>query len=89
MARGKEGWGEKEDKEGHFDNGCKEPNVVAGLCIRHKLNEAANIDMKELHADYTDITVRESEIITKLTADLKELDDTSFCNSFCGHLAAI
>ena len=39
--------------------------------------------------DYTDITVRESEIITKLTADLKELDDTSFCNSFCGHLAAI
>ena len=38
MARGKEGWGEKEDKEGHFDNGCtKEPNVVAGLCIRHKL----------------------------------------------------
>ena len=42
MARGKEGWGEKQDKEGHFDNGCtshltKEPNVVAGLCIRHKL----------------------------------------------------
>ena len=74
MARGKERWLEKEDKEGHFDNGCtshltKEPNVVAGLCIRHKLNEAANIDMKELHADYTDITVRESEIITKLTAE--------------------
>ena len=43
--------------------------MVAGLCIRHKLNEAANIDMKELHADYTDITVREYEIITKLTAE--------------------
>ena len=76
----------KNDKK----SGSKNPQIGRGVppYLFEKSHKKTEI-ISAVEFDYTDITVRESEIITKLTADLKELDDTSFCNSFCGHLAAI